>query len=423
VESVEVWQLVSLVVLLALSAFFSASETALMSLNKVKLRNMVEADVWGAARVQRLIGEPGKLLSAILVGNNVVNIGASALATAIAIQLFGSTGVGIATGVMTLLVLIFGEITPKTLAAAYPERIATLVSRPIAIVTYVLTPVISVLTYVTKHAIKIFGGKIDVHRPLVTEDELKTMVDMGHEEGVLDVEKRKMIHNVFQFGDSLAKDAMVPRPDIVAVEVNSSYDEIMKVFKKKRHSRMPVFRNSIDSIIGMLHIKDVIAFEEAKDSFLLANHLREIHYTFEGKKIAELFEEMRKKRLQMVAVADEYGGTAGIITVQDLVEEIFGDIGDEYAAVSDSIRQIGEDDYLIDGMTRLSVINEKLPVHLESEYAETINGYITGLIGRFPKKGEVIENEQIRCIVIDVHKYRIKRIRLKVKPAVTAVDD
>ncbi len=414
-DSADLWQLLVLVLLLGCSAFFSASETALMSLSRVKLRHMLENDVSGAARVQRLIDDPSRLLSAILVGNNVVNIGASALATSLAIQFFGSTGVGIATGVMTFLVLVFGEITPKSLAASKPERVALWVSLIISFVTRVLAPIIALLTYVTNYVIRLLGGDINVRQPLLTEEEIRTMVDMGHEDGVLDVEKRKMIHNVFQFGDSLAKDAMVPRTDIEAVDIECDYDEIMEIFRKKRHSRMPVYQNSIDSIVGILHIKDILDFEGDKTSFQLSGHLRPITYTFEGKKIAELFEEMRKKRLQMVAVADEYGGTAGIITMQDLVEEIFGDIGDEYAEAMDSIRGIGEQDYLVDGMARLVLLNERLNLDLDTEHSETINGYIISLLGRFPRKGEVVETEQIRCIVLEVHKHRIRRLRIRVK--------
>ena len=342
------WQLVTLAGLLFLSAFFSASETALMSISKLRVRHMIEEKVKGAELVGQLVQNPGKLLGAILVGNNVVNIGASALATVLAIQFFGSKGVGIATGIMTLLVLIFGEITPKSLAAAYSERVAISVSKVIFVIIKILNPIIIILSFVTGFILRIFGVKIDTKKPFITEDELRTMVDVGHEEGVLEVEERKMIHNIFQFGDSQVKDAMVPRTDIAAVDVRSSYEDLLELFKREQYSRMPVYRNTIDNIIGILHVKDMFFLDKRMEEFDIEKNLRKTYYTFESKRIAELFEEMRKKRLQMAVVADEYGGTAGIITMQDLVEEIFGDIGDEYNEVTDDIQSIGEGEYFVE---------------------------------------------------------------------------
>lgn len=409
-----IWKLVALAILLSFSAFFSASETALMSLSKIKIRRMLDERVKGAELVSRLVETPGKLLGAILVGNNVVNIGASALATSLAIDIFGDTGVGIATGIMTLLVLIFGEITPKSLAASYSERVAVKVSKIISVITRILNPIIVILSFVTSFIIRAFGGKIGGKQPFITEEELKTMVDVGHEEGVLEVEERKMIHNVFQFGDSQVKDVMVPRTDITAVDVRSSYDEIFELFKKERYSRMPVYRNTIDDTIGILHVKDMFFFDKRKEQFDIEKNVRKPFYTFESKRIAELFEEMRKKRHQMAIVVDEYGGTAGIITMQDLVEEIFGDIRDEYDEDSYDIQSIGEDEYIVDGLTRLNLINETVGTNFESEHYETIGGFITGVIGRFLRKGEVIDINEIKCTILDVYRTRIKRLKIKV---------
>lgn len=375
---------------------------------------MVEENIKGAKLVGKLVENPGKLLGAILVGNNVVNIGASALATSLAIDLFGNTGVGIATGIMTLLVLVFAEITPKSLAASNSEKIAIKVSKPIFIIIKVLNPIIVILTFVTDSIIRVLGGKVNSKQPFITEEELKTMVDVGHEEGVLEVEERKMLHNVFQFGDSQVRDVMVPRTDIVAVDVRSSYDDIMEIFIKEQYSKIPVYRNTIDNIVGILYVKDIFFFNKHKEQFDIEKNVRKTYYTFESKRIAELFEEMRKKRLQIAVVADEYGGTAGIITIQDLVEEIFGDIRDEYDDAADDIQSKGEGEYIIDGLTRLSSINELLGTNLESEYYETIGGFITEIIGRFPKKGEVIDINGLKCIILDIYRSRIKRLRIKV---------
>ena len=403
-----------LVVLLFISAFFSASETALMSLNKIRIRQMIEENIKGAELVGRLVENPKKLLGAILIGSTVVNVGASALATSLAIKFFGNTGVGIATGVMTLLVLVFVEITPKSMAVASSETVAIKVSGIIQVMIKLLNPVISVILFLNTIIIKVFGGKIDSEQPFITEKELRNLVDVGQEEGVFEVEERKMIHNVFQFSDSQVKDVMVPRTDIAAIDVCSTYDDILEFFKKRQCSRMPVYKNTIDNIIGIMYVKDMFFFDKRKEQFDIENNIRKPYYTFESKRIAELFEEMRKKSLQMAVVADEYGGTAGIITMQDLVEEIFGDIGDEYDEAADEIQSIGEGEYIADGLTRLSLINKTLGTDLESEHYETIGGFVTGVIGRFPKKGEIVEVDGLKCIMLDVYRTRIKRVRLKV---------
>lgn len=409
-DSSSMWQLLVLVVFLCLSALFSASETALMSLSKIRVRHMLEEKVKGAELVHRLTQNPGKLLGAILVGNNVVNIGASALATSLAIGFFGDTGVGIATGIMTLLVLIFGEITPKSLAAANSERIALKVAKIITIITKVLNPIIVVLTTITNFIISILGGKVDTRQPFITEEELKTMVDIGHSEGIIEVEEKKMLHNVFQFGDSQVQEVMIPRTGIIAVDVNSSYNDIIELFKAEQYSRMPVFQNTIDDIIGILYVKDILFFDKRKEQFDIRKNIRKAFYTFESKRISELFEEMRKKRVQISIVVDEYGGTAGIITMQDLVEEIFGDIGDEYDDDSYDIQIIGENEYLVDGLTRLSDLNDALGTDFESDHFETIGGYLTGVIGRFPRKNEVIKVNGWEFTAQDVYRNRIKRL-------------
>lgn len=407
-------KMIMLVVLLCVSAFFSASETALMALSKIRIRDMIEEEIKGAELVGRLVENPRKLLGAILIGSTVVNIGASALATSLAIKFFGNTGVGIVTGVMTLLVLVFVEITPKSLAVASSEAVAIKVSGIIQAMIKLLNPIIIAISFLTTVIIKVFGGEIDSEQPFITEKALRTLVDVGQEEGVFEVEERKMIHNVFQFSDSQVKDVMVPRTDIAAIDVYSSYDDILEFFKKRQCSRMPVYKNTIDNIIGIMYVKDMFFFDKRKDQFDIENNIRKPYYTFENKRIAELFEEMREKSLQMAVVADEYGGTAGIITMQDLVEEIFGDIGDEYDEAADEIQSIGEGEYIADGLTRLSLINKTLGTDLESEHYETIGGFVTGVIGRFPKKGEIVEFDGLKCIMLDVYRTRIKRVRLKV---------
>jgi len=406
------WQVFALLILLSLSAFFSASETALMSLSKIRLRHMVEEKVKGADIISRLVEESSKLLGSILVGNNIVNIGASALATSLAISLWGNAGVGIATGVMTLLVLVFGEITPKSLAVQNTEKTALKVAKIIYIITIILSPIVTVLMTVTNLIIKLFGGNPEKQASFITEEELKTMVDVSHEEGVLEGDEKKMIYNVFEFGDSQAKDVMTPRTDMIAVEINSTYDEIIDLFKREQFSRMPVYEDNTDNIIGILYIKDLFFFEGNKEKFDLKQLIRPPFFTYEFKVTSELFAEMRAKRTPMAIVLDEYGGTAGIVTMEDLVEEIVGDIEDEYDENDEEIQVIKEDEYVVDGSTRIDFLNEMIGTNIESEDFDSIGGFVIGILGRLPEPGENVEYDHIKFIVEDIDKNRIEKLRV-----------
>ncbi|MEA4827237.1 MAG: hemolysin family protein [Clostridium sp.] len=404
-------QLILLMVLIVLSSFFSASETALTSLSKIRIRQMLEEGVRGADVISRLVENPGKMLSAILVGNNVVNIGASALATSIAISQFGESGVGIATGIMTIIVLIFGEITPKTLASRDPEKVSIMVSKFIYFITIILSPVVIVFTQITSGILRIFGGKIDIEKPFITEEELKTMLDVSHEEGVLEVEERKMIDNVFEFGDSQVKDVMVPRTDMVAIDIDSTYDEIMKTFKVEQFSRIPVYQDSVDNIIGIIHIKNLVFVDDSKN-FNIYDIIREPYFTYEYKKTTELFEEMRKDRVALTIVLDEYGGTAGLVSMEDLVEEIVGEIEDEYDEDDTDIQVIKEDEYIIDGSTKIDLVNEMIGTDIESEDFDSIGGFVIGELGRLPQEGDMLEHENTKFIIEEIDKNRIKKLKV-----------
>lgn len=412
-DSDSTWQLIILVILLCSSAFFSASETALMSLSKIRIRHMVDEKVKGAQLVSKLVENPGKLLSAILIGNNVVNIGASALATSIAIDYFGEKGVGIATAMMTILVLIFGEITPKSIAARNSESISLKVSGIINIITTILNPITIIFNYLTNGIVRLLGGKVEMGKPYITEEELKTMVDVSHEEGVLEVEEKQMIYNVFEFGDSQVKDVMVPRTDMVAIEVSSTYEEIMDVFKREQFSRLPIYKETTDNIIGILHVKSLVFFDNSKEKFDINKYMIKPYFTYEYKPTTELFDEMRKNRVAMTVVLDEYGGTAGIVTMEDLVEEIVGDIEDEYDNEEhDEIQVIKEDEYIVDGSAKIELVNEMIGTNIESEDFDSIGGYVIGEIGGFPKKGETIECGNIKFIIEDIDKNRIKKLKI-----------
>ncbi|MDK2562906.1 hemolysin family protein [Romboutsia sedimentorum] len=407
-------QIIILVVLLIASGFFSASETSLMSLSKIRIRYMKEDGVKGAKLVSELIENPNKLLSSILVGNNVVNIAATSISTSLFISLMnGQQGVPVATAVMTVLVLIFGEITPKTIAANNSEKIAILVSRPIKLIIFLLTPVVWIFNIITNVIFKIFGIKSKGTQPYITEEELKAMVNVSHEEGVLQIEERQIINNVFQFGDMQAKEAMVQRLDMVAIDLEDSYDQIIQMFKDEKLSRMPVYNDSIDDIIGILNIKDVIFLtDEEIANFNIKDYIREPFFTYEFKKITQLLEEMKIEKSQMTIVVDEYGGTAGLITIEDLVEVIVGDIEDEFDEEEQDIIVIKEDEYIVEGSIKIADVNELIGVKLESEEFDSIGGFIIGHLRRLPEENEVIEVDNIKFCIESLDKNRIKKIRI-----------
>ena len=407
------WQLVILVILVALSSFFSASETALMSLSRIRIRHLVDENIKGAKLLEKLTNDPNKLLGSILIGNNIVNIGASALASSLAMKLFGDSGVALATGVMTVLVLIFGEITPKTIAKQKSEQISLRIIKIINIVVKVLTPLVFVFTHISQVFIKLLGAEPDVNESFITQEELKTMVGVSEEEGVLEEEEKEMIFNVFEFGDLQVKDVMIQRVDIVAVNVDVTYDEILDVIKQEQFSRIPVYNETIDDIVGVLNIKDLLFIsDEDKKNFDIKKFMRDPFYTFEFKKVMELFAEMKKSRNHISIVLDEYGGTVGIATIEDLVEEVVGEIEDEYDQEEKEIQCINEKEYMLEGSTRLHDIKDIIGLDLESDEFDSIGGLIIGELGRFPEEKEEVTYNNIKFIVEEVDKNRIKKVRM-----------
>lgn len=384
-----------------------------MSISKIRIRYMEEDGVKGAKLVNKLLEDSNRLLSSILVGNNIVNIAATSISTSLFINLWGEQGVAAATALMTVLVLIFGEITPKTISANNPEKVALFVAKPIKIFMTLLKPVVGIFNVITKIIFKILGVDDDGVKPFITEEELKAMVNVSHEEGLLEIEEREIINNVFEFGDMQAKEAMVQRLDMVAIDIEYSYDEIIELFKTEKLSRMPVYEETIDDIIGILNIKDVVFLsDEEIESFDVKKYLREPFFTYEFKKITQLLEEMKKDKSQMAVVVDEYGGTAGLITIEDLVEVIVGDIEDEYDEEDDEIQVISSKEFLVEGSTKISDVNEILDIELESEEFDSIGGYIIGYIKHIPEEEEIIEVHGIKFHIESVDKNRIKKIRI-----------
>lgn len=411
-------RLVLVVVCLVLSAFFSSSETALTTVNLIRIRNLADNGDKAAAWVLKARRDQSKMLGAILIGNNVVNLSASSMLTVLVTDVFGSQAVGAATGVLTLLVLLFGEITPKTIATLEAEKNALRFARVICLLMTVLTPVIFVVNLLSGGVLRLLG--VDPNKPTdsITEDELRTIVEVGHEKGVIESEEKEMINNVFDLGDSVARDIMVPRIDMSFVDVEASYEELMEIFRRDHYTRLPVYEDNTDNIIGIINMKDLILLED-RAAFSVRDYLRQPLFTFESKKLSELMIEMRKTSNNIVIVLDEYGATAGLITLEDILEEIVGDIRDEFDAdEEDELKEISKGEYLADGSMNLDDINDRLGLELVSEDFDSLGGFMIDRLEHLPAEGEEVDTEEVRLVVEKVNKNRIDKVHIYVKKTV-----
>ncbi len=403
-----------ILILLILSGFFSSTETALTTVNRIRMRTLEESGSKAAVYVNKVIEDQGKMLSAILIGNNIVNLYASSMVTTLVTDLWGSRVVGLATGVLTLLILIFGEITPKTMATLSADSIALKNARIIYWLMTVLTPVIFVINKMSYGVLRLLKMDPNKKQESITEDELRTIVEVSHEEGVIETEEKKMITNVFDFGDSLAKDIMVPRINMSFTDVEATYDELIEIFREDRFTRIPVYEETTDNVIGIINMKDLLLLtEEDKACFNIRNYLRQPLYTYEFKKVAELMVEMRKTSNNIVIVLDEYGATAGLITLEDMLEEIVGEIRDEYDGdEEDNLTKISPNEYIVEGAMKLDDLNDQLGLELESEDYDSIGGLVIGLLDHLPEEGESVEHEGLRFVVEKMDKNRIEKIHI-----------
>lgn len=412
-DSSDAIQFLILIILICLSAFFSSAETSMTTVNKIRIQSLAEQGDKRAKILLTVIEDSGKLLSTILIGNNIVNISASSLATALTMRLFGNAAVSISTGILTLLVLIFGEITPKTMASLYSEKMALSYARIIHLLMFLLTPVIFLINKLAKGVLTLLRVDDSVKGNTITEHELRTLVNVGHEEGVIEKEERQMIYNVFDFGDSQAQDVMVPRIDVSFADVNSSYEDLIGLFREEKHTRFPVYEETTDNIIGIVNVKDLLLTDQ-KD-FTLRKILRDTYFTYEYKKTSELLMEMKENSVSFAVVLDEYGATSGIITLEDLVEEIVGDIHDEYdiEEEDDLTEIIPGKEYLALGSARLDDLDEVLHLNIESDDYDSIGGYIIEQLDRFPEKGESVTTQSgIRLVVDKIERNRIESVHI-----------
>lgn len=409
-------QIISLVILLLLSAFFSSAETALTTVNKIRMRTLSEAGNKKADRVLCITEDSGKMLSAILIGNNLVNISASSIATALAIDWFGNLGAGIATGILTLFILIFGEVTPKTMATIHADKLSLRISFAIELLIKILTPIIFIVNNLSIGVLFLLRVDPNQNNNAMTEEELRTIVDVSQESGVIEDEERNMIHNVFDFGDAEAKEIMVPRIDMTFIHINATYDELINVFRQDKFTRLPVYEDTTDNVIGIINMKDILLWDRtSNEEFSLKNFVRSPYFTYEHKNTSDLFIEMRKSSISIAIVVDEYGATAGLITLEDLLEEIVGEIRDEYDSDEvDDIIQLNEREFSILGSANLDDVSDKLNVNFTSDDYDTIGGYCLGLLSHLPERNEIIiTNDDILIRIDKIENNRIEKVYIK----------
>lgn len=407
-------KIVILVILLLLSAFFSSAETALTTVNLMKMRHLAEEGNKSAATVIKVTDNKPKMLSAILIGNNIVNLSASSLATTVAIHVWGSYGAGIATGILTFLILVFGEIMPKTMATIKANRMAMRYAGIIWVLMVVLTPIIVVVNVLSNGVLRIFGVDPKKNYDQMTEEELRTIVDVSHESGVIEGDERKIIHNLFDFSDATAKEIMIPRIDMTMANVNWSYDRLLEGYSEHKYTRIPVYENEVDNIIGFVNMKDFL-IDENRENFKMRTFLRDVHFTYEKKNTAELFDEMRSNSFGITIVIDEYGAVAGMITLEDLLEELVGEIRDEFDTYEeDDIIETGENEYDVLGSANLEDLCNEIPLGVSSDDYDTIGGYVVGEFDHFPNLDEKVITEDFHQITVTgVEKNRVTKVHIK----------
>jgi CBS domain containing-hemolysin-like protein len=406
-----------LALFIIMSALFSSAETAFISSDKFTIRQLIQEGNKRAKKVNKILENKDAMLSAILIGNNVVNLSASSLTTTLVYELYGNAFVSIATGILTLVVLICGEIVPKTLAGKYPEKIAMAYAPILHILIKVLTPVIFILNFIISIIMKILRIKADPMDTVVTEDVVKTMLDMSLEDGQIEKEEHEIINDVLELNDSCAKDIMIPRTHVVSIRETATYDDIVKVYQEEKYSRLVVLNEKQNEVLGIINIKDMLFLN--KETFKLQDILRKPYVTYESKKISDLLKELRKGQNNMAVILDEYGDLVGIITIEDILEEIVGQIRDEYDADElKQIKKIDENIYEIEGSLNIDDVNEALSINLESEEYNSIGGYIIEKLELFPKAGDKYEQEGIYLEVLEVVNNRIEKVKLEIKPQV-----
>lgn len=401
------------VLCLLLAAFFSAAETSFIAMQRIRLEHLVKNNVKGAKLVARLIERPERLLSTILLGSNLVSVAAASLGTVMAVAYFGEgRGLLISMIVVTMVLLIFGETTPKTMATRHAERLSIRFASTIEFLSWLFTPFVYVLSWFVAVLTRMVGGK-PVPKSLASPEEIQTMISLGHKEGMVEESEAKMLHGVFDFGDRPVREVMVPRPDIVSIEKGSTIGDFLKIYVRSPLSRFPVYEGSMDHIIGILSVKDVLmalAKGDTTHSDTIDNMIRPAYFTPESKRASEVFAEMRDRNLHMCVVVDEYGGTAGICSLDGLIEEIVGPMGDELAGATKDYEEIDEFTFQIDGSMRIEEANEEMGLKLPEGDYETVAGFVLHLLGRIPRPNEQIRYKNLKIVITEMKGFKIEKI-------------
>ena len=414
-------QIIILVILLLLSAFFSSAETCLTTVNKIRMRSLADDGNKRAKVVLQITEDSGKLLSAILIGNNIVNLSASSLTTTIAFRIASNVAgpiagyaVAIGTGIITVLILLFGEITPKTIAATHAEKLALIYAYPIRFIMWIITPISIVINAISRVIFFILHIDPNAKTDVMTEDEIRTIVDESHESGVIEEEEREMINNVFDLGEVKAKEVMVPRVNVVFADVENTYNELIEIFRENKFTRLPVFEKTTDNIVGIINMKDLLLFDNTQD-FYIRNILREVYFTYEHKTVSELLVEMRENSINIAIVLDEYGETAGLITLEDILEEIVGEIHDEYDEHEEDelLTRINDFEYILEGSISLFDLEDRLELKLESEEYDSLGGFIIENLDRHPEVGDEFTTASgLRLVVDSLDKNRVEKVHI-----------
>jgi len=406
-----IWRLLGLLVLLGVSGFFSGSETALLSLDKLRIRFLQQKQYPNADKLAGLLDNPDRLLSGILVGNNLVNIAASVIATGLFVSYFGESGEWLTVLILTPILLIFSEVCPKTYAAQYPEKMSFLVLKPIRLVVWILTPIILVVSSIS-NLLTSFLRKKDSESLSVSEDEIKAMIEMGEESGVVATEQREMLHGIFDLSETRVRDIMIPRTEVTGIALSATFKEVLSTARQTRHSRFPVFGEDLDNIVGVIHSKDILDYVGQTEHFDLKELSRPPYYVPESKRIAVLLQSFRKKREHLAVVVDEYGGMEGIVTLEDVVEEIVGEIHDEYDIEELDFRELGDGHYLVDAAMPLREVNRRFNLNLPEEHVTTLAGHLLQLMGKIPVEGDSCEEGNLLFRVRRMEDRRIEEVEM-----------
>lgn len=420
-------QIILLVVLIGFSAFFSASETALTAFRKVKIKDVEKDNPKAAKLLKAWIKRPNEILASLLLGNTIVNIFAASIATLFFVSMLKKYGLSnsdevsvyIATAVMTVFTLVFGEITPKIIAKNYSDSISKWVIHPVYYISIIMFPLVAVFMFASRIICRILGIKIHDEKIVITEEEIKSIVSVGEEEGVIEQEEKEMIHSIFEIGDVNVREVMIPRIDVFAVEADKSIEDVWSAIVEMGYSRIPVYGESIDHIKGVVYLKDLLnVVKDGRTNEKIGSFLREAYFVPETKLLVPLLKEFKERHIHMAIVLDEYGGTFGIITIEDILEEIVGDINDEHDKQERNIEKITNDIYRVNGKLSIQDVNSELGTEFpEMEEYDTFGGFIYYTLAKVPEIDDKIENEEYEIKVENIENHRIKSVIVKIKGA------